>query len=759
MPVTFTVSKEAARTPGRTLFNRLAVAELFHYRASHEGEARGVSSPDIIVPGRVYERNGQAQMPKGAIAANPFIRAAHLAFDDHYPLVFGPDDVWLCIAQGFALHMRQNAEALRSRFVAHEGQETIKVRRDNFVKGASDNDWQGVFGEFSQKIGGYIGEKKRDLVVSKFSTTGPIEKAASEIVLMDAMQSYFQYRVETRCGIPEVTLLGEVEDWEQIRVRAQVLSEFDLGWWTKPLDEALGFLVAAAKGKPDLAAWDSFFKYESMSGCNAISGWVNTLFPYLENPTTHAIVKNSYATEWAPKPRSWVNGPDVSSFPSGLSSAPFIWEYLGTEYPMKFVGGFAGVSQDPYSFRLRPAQGWAILTALPPQSDPHPDRTQTTMATTFHVQRDLQPIEASFAAITLESGLRHRIKDAGEARCGLFDNLIDPGWARRWGERSEASYSAVLGYNPFIATVHAAFDTHRPLVISPDDVWLCIAQGFANHVNANAETLRKQFVAHEGQKLIEVFRDEFVKGEPTNDWQGVFSEFSDKIAGYVGKKRDLVVADFSTTGPVQKAASEIVLMDAMQAYFSYRVSTMCGFPEITLLGEVEDWKNIRRRAEALAEFDLGWWVPNLLDVADIFVRSAEGKADPTAWQSFYKQGGGSGGPYVTGWINVLFPYVKSYRSGKNDQKNRAASDWARGVGSMSGGPGPDAFPSGLSSVPFEWEYHTTVSGGGKGTSKMELLGGFVGTSEESGSGALRTAQGWVVRDAQPPAKEDPDGMY
>ncbi|HUQ06910.1 MAG TPA: DUF4419 domain-containing protein, partial [Kofleriaceae bacterium] len=38
-----------------------------------------------------------------------------------------------------------------------------------------------------------------------------------------------------------------------------------------------------------------------------------------------------------------------------------------------------------------------------------------------------------------------------------------------------------MPFHPFVAAVHAAFDEHRPLVLSPDAVWLCIAQGLATH--------------------------------------------------------------------------------------------------------------------------------------------------------------------------------------------------------------------------------------------------------------------------------------
>jgi len=108
--------------------------------------------------------------------------------------------------------------------------------------------------------------------------------------------------------------------------------------------------------------------------------------------------------------------------------------------------------------------------------------------------------------------------------------------------------------HPFVRMAQHAFYEHHPISISPDAVWFCIAQGLAHHINASAETLRHQFVRHEGKLDLVIERPKFELGR-SNPWPALFAEFSDQIAGHVGKWRDLVVADFSTTGPVERAAS------------------------------------------------------------------------------------------------------------------------------------------------------------------------------------------------------------
>ena len=80
--------------------------------------------------------------------------------------------------------------------------------------------------------------------------------------------------------------------------------------------------------------------------------------------------------------------------------------------------------------------------------------------------------------------------------------------------------------NRFLATVHAAYSEHYPLVLTPDVIWMCIAQGFAKHVNCNAEKLRHLFVQHTGKKELHTCRGDLVKGSPSNPWPEVFDDNS-----------------------------------------------------------------------------------------------------------------------------------------------------------------------------------------------------------------------------------------
>jgi hypothetical protein len=302
-----------------------------------------------------------------------------------------------------------------------------------------------------------------------------------------------------------------------------------------------------------------------------------------------------------------------------------------------------------------------------------------------------------------------------------------------WLPGSATDYYYDTKRSPFLAAAKEAYNRHWGLTISPDDVWLMIAHGLALHIGENAEKLREQFVSHEGKKALMVRRDGFVKGSPDNDWEGCFTEFSDQLAEYIGKKRDLIVCDFSTTGPIERAASEVVLMDAMQSYFAYACMTMSGFRDITLTGTVEDWKKVRDKAYAISEFGLTWWTDHLIPTLDQFVAAAEGNPDIEFWKRMINYSGGSGASTISGWAVTFSPYLII----KDGFKRSPFLEWEAQAGRR-GGPEDRDVPKLMSKVPFTWYYHGQ-------SIKMEFLGGIVSSGLNVETQNARSVTAWAVR--------------
>jgi hypothetical protein len=288
-------------------------------------------------------------------------------------------------------------------------------------------------------------------------------------------------------------------------------------------------------------------------------------------------------------------------------------------------------------------------------------------------------------------------------------------------------------FHPLLAAAHFSFSQHRPLVLSPDMVWVAVAQGLARHVNNHAERLRRRFVGHQGKVEICVERDDLLRGSPENAWGGVVHDLSLAVREHLGPRYDELVADFSTTGPAERTACEVALLDAFQPYFEYRVCCICGIPEITLEGTADDWRRLRDKVEALAPYDLDWWLPHVREVCDQFVRAAKGDIDMGHWRDIYKRQDAFGWDVVNGWLVKLVPYLKNGRTGNFTVRNPLLDD-------------PDAvvstnvLPGGLSQVPFRCRWP-----GQAGDAAMEFLGGFVGVTQDAMTLALRPKLGWAVR--------------
>jgi hypothetical protein len=299
---------------------------------------------------------------------------------------------------------------------------------------------------------------------------------------------------------------------------------------------------------------------------------------------------------------------------------------------------------------------------------------------------------------------------------------------QKLGRPIEAAASALpvaqasVGH-PFVDAVSAAFRHHLPLVLSPDDVWLCLTQAIGAHVELNAEALRERFVRHAGTAEIVVRRDGFVRGSPDNDWGGVFAEFAARSEAQSTDVTGLFVADFSTTGPVERAASNMALLAALKSYFDLAMATLCGIPRITLLGQARDWLRIRDRVERFEELGLGEWLSALRPALDAFASAAQGEVDRDFWRSFFKWEDRSGGAEVSGWVNALFPYVQrmnvqgldreALRGGKvglHPHPNPHATRWRRSADQAHDGPRESEFGSGLVAAPLTWHHHSGSRG-------------------------------------------------
>lgn len=174
------------------------------------------NSVSLIDEGGLYPEAKTTKLLQGMKVKNGFIAAALQAWNSHYPFVIAPQHVWLCILQALAVHVEQNAEELRQKWVSHEGKKTLEVRCDEFTLG-KPNDWASVVDgkpdSFSVQINKNVVEGLPKELVPEFSTLTPKENIAIKMTVMDITKSYFDFKCSTRCGFPSVTMDGSESDW------------------------------------------------------------------------------------------------------------------------------------------------------------------------------------------------------------------------------------------------------------------------------------------------------------------------------------------------------------------------------------------------------------------------------------------------------------------------------------------------------------------------------------------------------------------
>ncbi|CAF0892652.1 unnamed protein product [Brachionus calyciflorus] len=291
--------------------------------------------------------------------------------------------------------------------------------------------------------------------------------------------------------------------------------------------------------------------------------------------------------------------------------------------------------------------------------------------------------------------------------------------------------------HPFISSVHLAYSNHLNLILTPDIIWYLIISGVSIHINKNAEKLRLKFVEHEGKKEIKIRRDNFILNSTFNDWDGVIDEFTDKIELNLKKDTKLLFnSNFSTTNRVNSICSKVVLMAAMEKYFSYTLTTLCGIPEIKLMGIKDDWVLMYKKIHELNTTlpSLSIWLDQLNDIVEKFIDVYDEKIDYDFWEKIYKVNGGSGGPYISGWVLALFPYLKS--STKNYFVWEKDWKFACEMNYMSGLVTSD-FPLTLTNASFLWEYLMHEY-------QMSFLAGMIGIKYIEDAKTLQPVFGYAV---------------
>ena len=305
---------------------------------------------------------------------NMLLGAADLAFQAHLPLGLRPEVLWQVILSQVAIAVKQDPERYRSLFTRAAASETIVVRHDGLQMGSAWG-WDQAIRMFEAALEERVPARVMEMARSDLTTSGETEHIATLLTFMEGASPFYDYRVVTRCGIPRVALYGQPEDWRTVRDRLGPLAELfpGLANYFRVLRPILQKLVEAAEGAPIPRShpgvvgwrrvlvggdpfWESVYKRSSESGGDKLSGWLTSFYAYTWR-NGGLCLRSEFSWEAASI------APNL--FPSSGSAVDFVWDYFGTEYPMKFVGGVLTTWRHRvHGVELfTPRLGWAVVHA------------------------------------------------------------------------------------------------------------------------------------------------------------------------------------------------------------------------------------------------------------------------------------------------------------------------------------------------------------------------------------------------------------
>lgn len=276
-----------------------------------------------------------------------------------------------------------------------------------------------------------------------------------------------------------------------------------------------------------------------------------------------------------------------------------------------------------------------------------------------------------------------------------------------------------------IQGMHNAFNVHLPLALKPEVFWYAIIHEVAITVKANPSRYAQHFTITPGEKkTIEIQDDSLNYGEQ-NDWGRSILLFHQPLSKNITPEAMKVfLPAFSTMNDEKEASIMVAFMDVVSEYYQFSMRTDCGIPEIRLEGTQEDWGLLVTHTKQLAEMfkqELSDYFADLIPVLEKINEAASGKLDPEFWKSMYHYGGGSGGPYVDGWITSFFAYFPRGEYSKNGSgfQKKHRFDWVKEGQESFGGFTTAQFPCHMSKVAFNWNYYGRVI-------PMALISGVIG---------------------------------
>ena len=170
-----------------------------------------------------------------------------------------------------------------------------------------------------------------------------------------------------------------------------------------------------------------------------------------------------------------------------------------------------------------------------------------------------------------------------------------------------------FGSVPFLMGLYEAYCFHCPIKFYPDDFWLLIVQMVSNYINDHSEKMRSKIVDFDGKKTLTALIHKVSLSSLTpDDYKSIIDQLVALIPKNIKDKKlvNTLSPTFSTSDSNNMYVKKLTVMCTFKKYFEYEAEICgCGFPSITLAGEVSDWELILKNLKCLIKL-----VPDLKSI-------------------------------------------------------------------------------------------------------------------------------------------------
>jgi hypothetical protein len=301
-------------------------------------------------------------------------------------------------------------------------------------------------------------------------------------------------------------------------------------------------------------------------------------------------------------------------------------------------------------------------------------------------------------------------------------------------------------YNGLIHTLQYCYDQHRPLVLSPDVIWLAIIQGVSIHVNKNFTKLEKKLFKENKPKTLIARNDSLSFG--AEHWENLINQLAQETKSYTNEDYySFFVPKFSTTSQIQTTAFQITLLNTYKKAFAYVGESGCGIPYIRLIGNKSDWELIYVHLDHLDLIGLTNWKNELKPLLKEFINVYDNKINTLFWQSIYKNMSDYNAFYISGWILKLFPYIEQKAgTGQYDEESELTrldkkyfeNKFIYGNKHVLSNLSTDDFPSGIVDIDLTWNNYIDNE-----TKKLKIYSGYFGIKQHNDKG-LEPLISWAI---------------